>query len=273
MSMLESVPLKLRWGGLLAAQGIRAWMSTHEYRALFYDPAVDPKNGCEQPRIYVFWHEYILIPLYLRGHCNLAMLLSRHRDADILTRVAYHMGFDCVRGSTNRGAAAALLEMSRLGQNMHLTITPDGPRGPRRKLAVGAVFLASKLGLPLVPLGLGVDRPWRTKSWDKHAVPRPFSQVRGIMGPALTIPPDLDRQQLEESRCRVERLVTDLTLEAEDWAASGTRRQGEVCMRPTGRILRPRHSLALSAGDAAVVPFPSQPPELAADNQTQTASA
>jgi len=255
MTLPESVPLKLRWGGLLAAQGIRAWMSTLEYRALFYDRLVDPKYGSDQPRIYVFWHEYILIPLYLRGHCDLAMLLSRHRDADILTRVAYHMGFDCVRGSTNRGAAAALLELSRLGRSMHLTITPDGPRGPRRKLAVGAVFLASKLGLPIVPLGLGVDRPWRMKSWDQHAIPRPFSQVRGIMGPAITIPPDLDREQLEVSRCRLERLLTDLTLEAEDWAASGARRAGEACQRPSGRILKPHHGLALSAGDAAVVPF------------------
>lgn len=269
MSEHKPVPLKLRWGGLLAAQGIHAWMSTLEYRALYYDRSVDPTFGCDQPRIYVFWHEYILIPLYLRGHCDLAMLLSRHRDADILTRVAYHMGFDCVRGSSNRGAAAALLEMSRLGRDMHLTITPDGPRGPRRKLAVGAVFLASKLGLPIVPLGLGADRPWRVKSWDRHAIPRPFSQVRGIMGPAITLPPDLDRQQLEASRCRVERLLTDLTTEAEDWALSGTRRKGEVCLQPTGRILKPRHGLALSAGEASVVPFTSP----CADSKPQLARA
>jgi len=119
-------------------------------------------------------------------------------------------------------------------------------------MAIGAVYLASKLGLPIVPMGLGVDRPWRAKSWDRHAVPRPFSQVRGILGPAINIPPDLDRQQLEMSRGRVERLLTDLTLEAEDWAASGASRQGEVCERPTGRIIKPRHTLALSAGDTAV---------------------
>ena len=44
---------------------------------------------------------------------------------------------------------------------MHLTITPDGPRGPRRQLAPGAIYLASKLGLPLVVMGYGYDRPWR----------------------------------------------------------------------------------------------------------------
>ncbi len=240
--MGESLPMSVKWGGLLAAQGLRAWMSTLEYRALFYDRALDPHYGCQQPRIYVFWHEYILIPMYLRGHCDLAMLLSRHRDADVLARVANHMGFDCVRGSTNRGSTAALLDMTRRGKHMHLTITPDGPRGPRRKLAQGPIYLASRLGLPIVPLGFGVDRPWRAKSWDQFAVPRPFSQARGVVGPAVTIPSGIDRDQMECCRQSVERLLTDLTVEAEDWAASGARRQGEVCERRRPRIPLARQS-------------------------------
>ncbi len=269
--MQESVPLKLRWGGLIAAEGIRAWMSTLEYRALFYDPSLDPISGSEEPRIYVFWHEYILIPLYLRGHCDLAMLLSRHRDADILTRVAYHMGFSCVRGSTNRGSAAALLEMARLGKHMHLTITPDGPRGPRRKMAIGAVYLASKLGLPIVPLGLGIDRPWRAKSWDHHAIARPFSQVRGIVGPAVRIPPDLGRRQLEVRRQGVERLLTDLTLEAEDWAASGARREGEVCLRRRARILKSSGPLVFSSGNFVSPAFTTRPGPASADENPASA--
>jgi hypothetical protein len=242
--MEKSLPVSLRWVGLLASQGIRAWMSTLEYRGLFYDRAVDAPFGSDRPRIYVFWHEYILIPLYLRGHCNLAMLLSKHRDADVLAQVASHLGFDCVRGSTNRGATSALLDMTRRGRHMHLTITPDGPRGPRRQLAIGPVYLASRSGLPIVPLGFGVDRPWRMKSWDRFAVPRPFSQVRGIVGPEVHIPAHLDRDQLEVYRESVEGLMNDLTLEAEEWATSGTRRAGEIAIRPEPRILRPRQVLA-----------------------------
>ena len=90
--MGKDAPLAIRWGGLLASQGIRAWMNTMQYRGLYYDRALDPKYGCHRPRIYVFWHEYILVPLYLRGHCDLAMLLSKHRDAEILARVANHLG-------------------------------------------------------------------------------------------------------------------------------------------------------------------------------------
>ncbi len=88
-------------------------------------------------KIYIFWHEYILYPLYLRGHCNLSMLLSQHLDAEVLSHVGAHMGFDFVRGSSSRGGAAALRELLAKSRKMNLTITPDGPRGPRRRLAQG----------------------------------------------------------------------------------------------------------------------------------------
>lgn len=215
-------------GGAAMAAVIQSWMSTLDYRGLFYQPEVDPWQTAERSRIYVFWHEYILLPLYLRGNCNLTMLLSKHRDADILARVAHHMGFQCVRGSTYGGAASALRELARLGKQMHLTITPDGPRGPRRRLAQGPVFLASRFQLPIVPVGFGLDRPWRATSWDQFAVPRPMSRVRAIMGPEITIPRNLDREELERRRIGVERLLNDLTGEAEQWAASGNARQNSV---------------------------------------------
>jgi len=153
-----------RLGGLLGSAAVRWWMETLDYKAAYYDRRIDPfYPDCSGQKIYIFWHEYILFPLYLRGHCNLAMLLSRHRDAEVLSCAARHLGFDFVRGSTARGGVAALRELLARSQTMHLTITPDGPRGPRRRLAPGCVYLASKLGLPLVVMGYGYDRPWRVR--------------------------------------------------------------------------------------------------------------
>jgi lysophospholipid acyltransferase (LPLAT)-like uncharacterized protein len=219
-------------GGLVVSEAISKWMSTLDYRCVFYDQSVDPIHGVNGPRIYIFWHENILIPLYLRGHCHLAMLLSQHGDAEILARVAYHMGFDCVRGSTYRGGARAIWELFERSRRQHLTITPDGPRGPRRQLAQGPIYLASRLQLPLVVMGFGYDRPWRANSWDKFAIPRPFSRARAIIGPPLKLPRDLDRAGLEHCRQRVERLLTELTCEAEAWAAADSRKAGEVVIRP-----------------------------------------
>jgi hypothetical protein len=219
-------------GGFVTAQAIRAWMSTLDYRAVFYDHSVDPAFGVGGPRIYVFWHEYILAPLYLRGHCHLAMLLSQHRDADVLAQVAHHLGFDCVRGSTYRGGARAIWELSDRSRRQHLTMTPDGPRGPRRQLALGPIYLASRLQLPLVVMGFGYERAWRAKSWDRFAIPWPFSRARAVVGPPLLLRPELNRAGLEQSRRRAEHLLNCLTCEAEAWAAAGTRKFGEMTIAP-----------------------------------------
>jgi len=234
-------PLLYKLGGLLSTAAIRSWMSTLDYKTAYYDRAIDPSSPeCRGQKIYIFWHEYILFPLYMRGHCNLSMLLSRHRDAEILSHVAYHLGFDFVRGSTNRGGVAALRELLAKSRSMHLTITPDGPRGPRRRLAPGSIYLASKLGLPLVVMGFGYDRPWRVKkAWDQFAVPRPFSRARAICSGNVYVPPNLGREGLEHFRQRVEQLMKRLTTEAEAWAASGTRKIGQTNIQ---RRATPLHS-------------------------------
>ncbi len=246
----------MKLGGLLGAMSIRAWMSSLDYRVAYYDRTVDPVHPDYSGRkLYIFWHEYILCPIAIRGHCNLAMLVSQHGDAEMLTFAAHHLGFDCVRGSTRRGGASALRELLDKSRHMNLTITPDGPRGPRRVLAQGPIYLASKLEMPLVLLGLGYDRPWRVRSWDRFAIPRPFSRARAVISPALHLPPDLGRDGIEHYRHEVERLLNRLTLEAEAWAESGTRKLGEQPARREHSKRRPRR---------ADVKHPLPPPHQAA---------
>jgi lysophospholipid acyltransferase (LPLAT)-like uncharacterized protein len=242
---------------LLGTAAIRGWMRTVEHKLACYDPAVDPARAeCQGRKIYIFWHEYILAPLYLRGRCNLTMLLSRHRDAELLWRIAFHFGFGCIRGSSYRGSTQALRELFRESRTRHLTMTPDGPRGPRRQLAAGPIYLASKLGIPLVCVGIGYDRPWRMRTWDQFALPRPGSRSRIVLSPEIAIPPDLGRDGLDRHRSNVEQLLNRLTLEAEAWAKAGSSKLGELPLfpQPTERR-RGLHSLAgpePSAGEARV---------------------
>lgn len=228
---LES-PLAIGAASLAATATIRRWMGTLDYRADFGDPTVDPVHPAYRgTKIYVFWHENILLPLFLRGHCNIAMLLSRHHDADILARVAVLMGFGVVRGSTFKGGSTALRELAGRADDENLTITPDGPRGPRRRLAPGCVFLASTLGLPIVAMGLGYERPWRLGTWDRFAIPRPFSRARAVVSRPIRVPSRLDRDGIEQHRAGVERLLVQLTDDAEAWATARARRTGEAIVR------------------------------------------
>lgn len=250
----------MKLAGLLAASAVRGWMSTLDYKGALYDPTIDPVDPrCRGQKIYIFWHENILAPLYLRGNCNLAMLLSRHADADILLETARHLGFEFVRGSTFGGGAAALRELARKGRHMNLAITPDGPRGPRRVLAQGPIYLSSKLGMPIVAMGFGYNRPWRLPTWDRFAIPRPYTSARGVVSPAVVIPPDLDREGVEHYRLQVERLLNRLTAEAEAWAEAGTPKVGEMTPRPQPGWLKMHPGLAQSPPPAHHYMSPGAP--------------
>ena len=235
-------PLLNQLGGLLGSAAVRWWMGSLDYKVVYENPVIDPIfPECQGQKIYIFWHEYIAFPFYLRGHCNMAMLLSRHRDAEMLSYAAHHMGFEFVRGSTNRGGVAAMREMLAKSRNMNLTITPDGPRGPRRRLAPGCVFLASKLGMPIVAMGFGYDRPRRVRrAWDQSAIPRFGSRARAVVSGEIFVPPNLDRDGLEHFRLTVERQLNRLTADAEAWAESGIRKPGQSrlwrCAKRRGKI-------------------------------------
>lgn len=219
--------------------GVRALMGTLRCRAWYHDPRVDPALHAGPPRLYLFWHEGILLPLHLRGGCRIAMLLSQHRDADFLARIAGRFGFDTVRGSTQRGGARALRELARRGRSMHLTITPDGPRGPRRRCAAGPIYLASRLAMPIVPMGYAYRRPWRLSSWDRFAIPKPFSLARAVVGGAIDVPPGLDRRAVDHWRRHVEQTLNALQDDAQEWADSGAHRAGERPIRRRGAAAPP----------------------------------
>jgi lysophospholipid acyltransferase (LPLAT)-like uncharacterized protein len=217
-------------GGLLIATLLRSWMSRLDYRAVFFDRGVDPSlRSCRGPKIFVFWHEYMLFPVFLESLTSAAVLVSQHADADMLTHLVSHFGLKVIRGSTRRGGMAATREMVRKGSDTHLVITPDGPRGPRRQMALGPVFLASRLGLPIVAVGCGADRPWRFRgAWDHFAIPRPYSRTRAIVSPEIVVPDGLDREGLEHYRLRIETLLNRFCDDAEGWAESGVSWEGQV---------------------------------------------
>lgn len=257
---LPQQKLQTKFGGLLASLAVRHWMGTLDFHAVHYDPTVDPvRDDFAGPVIAVFWHEYLLSPFFLRGNSHSAILTSQHRDADWLSEAARHMGFVTIRGSTYRGGTQALLQFIRDHDMRNLGVACDGPRGPRRNMAQGPVYLSSKLQIPLVAYGIGYDRPWRMPTWDCFALPRPGSRARLIMGPRMQIPRRLNRQGLEAYRQQVENVLLQLTFAAEDWAESGTRRREQVPIyRQPAPLGQRRNS------------HPTRVPPLPTDQSTQT---
>jgi lysophospholipid acyltransferase (LPLAT)-like uncharacterized protein len=201
----------IRWIGFLGAVVIRMWIGTLSFRYRFLGENVYPDEGGEKSYLYAFWHENILVPCREFARRDIRVLISQHADGEMIAQVCKHMGLGTIRGSSTRGGIKAMREMIRASARGHIAVLPDGPRGPRRHVELGLIFLAAKTGLPIVLLGIGHDRPWRLNTWDRFCVPRPFSKAMVLASAPIVIPENADKQELEMWRQKVETMLTDLT--------------------------------------------------------------
>lgn len=244
--------MKLRHPGLIklvalaAALLIKAWISTVRLRVRMADWRTDPDHSRGHgPGLHAFWHEGILALTSTVYRNPVYVLISQHADGELIAQVIKLMNLKTVRGSTTRGGGQAVVELLAKAKDAHLAITPDGPKGPRRQVQRGLVFLASRSGLPIIPYGIAFSRAWRARSWDRFAVPLPFSTIYGVAGPALAVPPDLDKAGQDAWQARAQQALDDAQAAAEHWARQRTEK-AEKLGKPFGRS-----ELQFSSGRAA----------------------
>lgn len=213
-------PSVIKWVGLFGSWLIRLWVGTLAYRYRPLGPDMNPlRPGFKGRFIYAFWHENMLLPCYHYARRDIKVLISEHADGELIAQVCRHIGFGTVRGSKTRRGTKALLEMVHASKDCHIAFIPDGPRGPRRHVELGLIFLAAKTGLPLVLMGIGYDRPWRLNTWDRFALPRPWSRAVLVTSAPIPIPADLGRRELEQYRVQIEKTLNDVNDRAEQLAA------------------------------------------------------
>jgi lysophospholipid acyltransferase (LPLAT)-like uncharacterized protein len=154
---------------------------------LRFDMTEEDVRNCskdDEPVAFVLWHNRLFITTEVhrrfRSHRPLYALISASKDGALLTAFFEMVsGMKAVRGSSSnfgREAVTALVEVQRAGHD--IGITPDGPRGPCYELKAGAVIIPRRSGAPILLLGAEFESAWRTKSWDRFYLPRPFSRVR-----------------------------------------------------------------------------------------------
>ena len=96
-----------------------------------------------------------------------------------------------------------------------IAVTPDGPRGPARKLKAGAVITAKKSGLPLVLVGIGFQKKRKLlKSWDKFEIPLPFSKTKVIYSDPIKIDKGLSYEETSKIIEECEKKLNELQEEA-----------------------------------------------------------
>lgn len=142
-----------------------------------------------RPVLLYGWHRILLTGAPHFGRYGPAVLVSQSRDGEIIARIAEHLGWRPVRGSSSRGGVRGLLQMvrelQRLGVGAHLV---DGPRGPARKFKPGLVTIAGRAGALLVPIWIAPRWRWEAHSWDRMPVPLPWSRVDVRVGAPVEVP-------------------------------------------------------------------------------------
>lgn len=226
-----------RLGGGLA----HALVRTVRIRYKCLGPVVVPAPAIPPDKRYVFsaWHETLLLPAIYFGHPDVAVLVSRHADGQLLTGMIEATGMGMVQGSTNRGGIEAVRQLiNGTAGRRHLIVTTDGPRGPRRVVQAGIVYIASRTGMQIVPTGVGYYRPWRFKSWDRFAIPKPTTKARILLGEPITVPPGVKSDGLEDYRQKVQAEMDRLTAAAEQWAETGRLELPDGPTQPTTPSIR-----------------------------------
>ena len=150
--------------------------------------------------IYSFWHDQLLMcPLTWQNKSKIMVLISKHRDGDIIAKVISHLGFGSIRGSTNKpeknknkGSLLAVRKMLKsLKHNISIGMAPDGPKGPRHKVSEGIIHIARLSNKEILPVGIGFKKKWILDTWDKFIVPKVFNEISIVWGQPIKIPKSL----------------------------------------------------------------------------------
>lgn len=137
----------------------------------------------DRPLVYCFWHNRIPIATHFWRNRGIVVMSSRSFDSEYIARFIQRFGYGAARGSSTRGARAALIQMIRaVRAGKSAAFTVDGPRGPIYEAKPGAVLLAEKAGADILPFSISLNRYWELPSWDRIQIPKPWAIAKVVLG-------------------------------------------------------------------------------------------
>ena len=202
-----------------------------------FDAAAAKNRGV----ILAFWHGRLLMAPTVRSETDrrVFMLISAHRDGEIIANGVRGFGVEFIRGSAanpkkpskNKSGAPALVQMTAALKKGHVVgVTPDGPRGPGETVNKGVIRLAQMTGAPIVPAAYSASRGRRLGTWDRFLLAAPFSKGVYVAEPAISVPAENDAKALESARRSVENALIEATRKADALVgrknADGSQSQG-----------------------------------------------
>ncbi len=155
-----------------------------------------------------FWHghQLLIAPISKRDFMREKdikgrVLISKHTDGKIISNIMKFFGIGTIEGSSSLNSKGASLNIIKTIENekkVIIAITPDGPRGPLRKVKPGIIFLASATQIPIFPMACFYEKYWQFKSWDEMVLAKPFSKGTFVIGEGIYVPKDLSKEDTQK---------------------------------------------------------------------------
>jgi len=151
--------------------------------------------------ILAFWHSRLLMVPSVRQETKrrVYMLISAHRDGEIIADAVSGFNINFIRGSTanpkkkfkNKSGATALMQLiAALSEGHIVGITPDGPRGPKHRVQPGIIKLSTMADVPILPIAYATSNGIALNTWDRFFLALPFSKGAFVAGPPIMPPTD-----------------------------------------------------------------------------------
>ncbi|HXQ40184.1 MAG TPA: lysophospholipid acyltransferase family protein [Candidatus Udaeobacter sp.] len=200
----------------LAALYIHLIYRSNRWERVGYDIA-DRLLADHRRAIICFWHgRLLMMPYAMRGDRQFHILVSDHRDGRLIARTVRRFGIGIITGSSSREPVQALYRVAEVCRAYGLPcVTPDGPRGPCMRAAMGPVLAAEMAEAVLVPVSYATSRRRIFPSWDRFLLPLPFGRGVFVVGGEIDVTAGLDATGREAVRLRLEEALHAVTREAD----------------------------------------------------------
>ena len=204
VSMLAA--LYLRFVRLTGRWDVRGWEN------------IQSSIDANRPMIICFWHSRLIANAFVwKSDKPLHQLSTPHRDGKIAAGAYNRLGIKTIWGSTSKGGSSAIRGILKvLKTGGVVSITPDGPRGPRQRMQSSAIDIARISGAVLVPVSNSMTPAKVLGTWDRMLVPLPFARGVFEMGPPIEVPQGATAEQLEEIRIKMETELNQITARLDD---------------------------------------------------------
>lgn len=179
---------------------------------------IEINNPKLSPCIYAMWHANQLMVHGLYDRAKINVLISNSIDGEIVARTCEKWGFKVVRGSSGKkGAVESTMHMlTELKNGNSIAIMVDGPHGPLHKVKNGALKLAQKTGVPIIPsYWYSPQKSFISlPSWDKMKVPFGECNIINIYGTPIYIKEDATDDEFSHAKNEIKKQLMELETKA-----------------------------------------------------------